>query len=221
MGYIDGDGVENAACALIRQAKKDFIRGAKVLYFHLGYIPTQKELLNDEKHKTLVNSETVRWMYDSWRFGESSVIEAWKNEAIMDHYRTLYLTPATILYKKKAPKNIQGMSEQDLSPYFTDQNDGKKLLENFIKARNYISQRYDADEIFHQWNVEAHARSYKVRLNSKRSAIQDTDYFKNKKTKREQNIEKARQLRDEGLTSWEIAKELGVTRPCVWNYLRS
>ena len=103
--YIDESGVENAACALIRQAKKDFIRGAKVLYFHIGKIPTYEELLKE--HISLVNNDAVRWMYDSWRFvkydpyelfapGESLVINAWKTEAILEHYRALYLTAAAI-----------------------------------------------------------------------------------------------------------------------------
>lgn len=229
---VDVSGVENAACALIRQAKKDFIRGAKVLYFHIGCIPTQKELLNDEKHKTLVNSETVRWMYDSWRFvredpyelfapGEESVIGSWKEEAILEHYRSLYLTAASILYRKHSPKQIQTIPEEELKPYFEDQTDGKKLLENFVMARNYISQRYDADEIFHQWNVEAHARSYKVRLNGKKSAIQDTEYFKKNKAKRLANIAKAKELESEGLTIDQIALDLGVTKSAVWAYLRS
>ena len=57
--YIDAVGVENAGCALIKQAKKDFIRGAKVLYYHMGAIPSQKELMSDPKRVSLSNNEAV------------------------------------------------------------------------------------------------------------------------------------------------------------------
>lgn len=232
MGYIDGDGVENAACALIRQAKKDFIKGAKVLYFHIGDIPTQKELLSDPMRASLSNNDAVRWMYDAWAFvrndpyelfapGEESVIGSWKEEAILDHYRSLYLTTASILYKKKAPKSIHSLDEGDLKYYIGDVLNRNQLVENFIKARNYISKRYDAREIFQQWNVEAHARSHKVRLNCKKSAIQDTEYFKKNKAKRLANIAKAKELESEGLTIDQISLELGVTKSAVWAYLRS
>ena len=231
-GYVDGDGVENAACALIRQAKKDFIRGAKVLYFHIGDIPTQKELLSDPMRASLSNNDAVRWMYDTWIFvrndpyelftpGEESVIGSWKEEAILDHYRSLYLTAAAVLYKKKAKKDIQNIVDGALDIYFEDQLNGKMMVENFIKARNYISQRYDAKEIFRKWNVEAYARSHKVRFNGKKAAIQDSEYFKKNVEKRIKNIEKAKALQTDGKTIDEIALALGVTKSAVWSYLRS
>lgn len=231
--YIDAVGVENAGCALIKQAKKDFIRGAKVLYLHLGDIPSQEELLNsDGKKKSLINNEAVRWMYDSWKFvkndpyelfspGEDAVINAWKTEAILEHYRALYLAAATVLYKKKAKKDIQNIVDDDLDIYFEDQPNGKMMIENFIKARNYICQRFDAKEIFKKWNVEAYARSYKVRLNGKKAAIQDSEYFKKNVEKRIKNIEKAKALQTDGKTVNEIALILGVTKSAVWSYLRS
>lgn len=230
---VDVSGVENAACALIKQAKKDFIRGAKVLYFHIGDIPSQEELLkSDSKKRSLMNNEAVRWMYDSWRFvrddpyelfspGEDTVIDAWKTEAILDHYRALYLTAATILYKKKAKKDIQNIVDGALDIYFEDQINGKMMIENFIKARNYIRQRFDAKEIFRKWNVEAYARSHKVRLNGKKAAIQDSEYFKKNVARRLENIKKAKELEAEGKTIDQIALTLGVTKSAVWSYLRS
>ena len=98
---------------------------------------------------------------------------------------------------------------------------GKKIKENFISARNYISNRYDANEIFRKWNVEAYGRSHKFRINGKKSAIQDSEYFKKSRAKRLANIERAKELEIEGKTVGEIASILGVTKSAVWSYLRS
>lgn len=230
--YIDADGLGNAACALIKQAKKDFIRGAKVLYLHLGTIPTQKELLLDPTRASLVNNDAVRWMYDSWVFvkrdpyelfepGEEQVINAWKEEAILDHYHSLYIAGAKILFKRRAKKEIQKIVDGALDIYFEDVDNGKKIKENFISARNYISNRYDANEIFRKWNVEAYGRSHKFRINGKKAAIQDSEYFKKSRAKRLANIERAKELEIEGKTVGEIASILGVTKSAVWSYLRS
>lgn len=230
--YIDAVGVENAGCALIKQAKKDFIRGAKVLYYHMGAIPSQKELMSDPKRVSLSNNEAVRWMYDAWLFvkrdpyelfspGEEVVIKAWKTEAILDHYKSLYLKAAAILFKKKAKKDVHKIVDNALDIYFEDIINGKDIKDNFIKARNYISKRLDSDEIFHKWNVEAYARSHKMRINGKKAAIQDSEYFKKNVARRIENIKKAKELEMEGKTIDQIALTLGVTKSAVWSYLRS
>lgn len=224
--YVDETGVENIACGLVRQAKRDFIKGVKVLYKSLGYVPEQKELY--KTHPSLTNNADVRWMYDAWRFvrddpyelfspGEEIVIKSWTDEALLEYYRPAYLKAGALLYKQKAPKQIQEIPDNDLDNYFDD----FMIKWDFIKARNFISKRSDAKEIFHSWNVEAHARSHHARLNGKKAAIQDSDYFKKRKLQREKNIARAQELKDEGFSTKAIAADLGVTVGAVWQYLRS
>ena len=224
--YVDMGGVENVACAIVRQAKKDFIKGVKYVYGCLGCVPTEKEIYKE--HPTLTNRDTVRYMYDSWRFvrddpyelfspGEDIVIKAWIDEGLLDYYRPPYIKAGSILYKKKAPKQIQDIPEKDLMDYLQDPG----LERDFIKARNYVSKRSDAKEIFHEWNVEAHSQSHKVKIHGKKAAIQESDYFKKAKAKRAKNIERAKELKDAGFSIQAIAADLQVTAGAVWGYLRS
>ena len=87
---IDMDGVENVSVGLAGQARKDFIKGGKILYDLIGKIPTEKELWNSV-YSDMSNDPDVRWMYDAWRFvkedpydmfdiGETTIINAWKHQ---------------------------------------------------------------------------------------------------------------------------------------------
>ena len=231
MNEIDITGVENTACALIKQAKKDFIKGAQIIYLKIRpsmTIPTYSELLKNDRLRTLANNNTIRWMYDSWVFvkndpytlfspGEESVINAWTKEAVLDLYRSWYVKAGAILYKLKAPKRIQSMDYDDVIKLVQD----KEIASNFIEARMYVATLPNKKEIYHEWNVMAHAKSHKTLVRGKKSEIQNTEYFKKNKEKRAKNISKAKELEKLGLSVDEIAKDLGVTRSAVWNYLRS
>lgn len=225
--YVDMDGVENVACGIIKQAKKDFIKGACVLYSIMGYIPTQKELLVNKKHHTLTNNADVRWMYDAWRFvkqdpyelfspGEESIIKAWIEEAILKVYCKLYSDGAMILYDKHSKKNIQDIPSNELANLIQD--DAVRV--GFIKARDHVAKRFDADKIFKEWNTNAYFRRMK-RTSSNCKGIQNTKKFKQAQDKRQKNIDKAKELFEAGISVKAIAKELNVQVGTVRNYLRS
>lgn len=229
--YVDMDGVENVAVGVIRQAKRDFIKGAKILYSILKKIPTEKELREDPTHMTLANDGDVRQTYDSWRFvirdpysmfgdvGEDAVINQWKIEAIEAYYRELYLPGATELYLKKAV---------DVHPHALDDKDVEKLisgsmLSDFIAARNYILTTPNGKSKIEAWNSTAYERS-KNRKKGKskgRTPINKTVYSIKASKNRAKNIERAKELYEAGISKHAIAKELGVGWQCVNNYLRS
>ena len=97
MNYVDMDGVENVAVNLIKQARKDYIKGAKILLLKMKRIPSL-----DECYKVSYG-QAIKHMCDSWRFvindpysifgdiGEDSIIKDWQNSAMMDIYRDLNL----------------------------------------------------------------------------------------------------------------------------------
>ena len=221
--YVDGSGVENVAVGIVRQTKKDFIKGARILYNILHYIPTQKELLNDPSHATLTNMETIRWMYDAWRFviddpyqffgDDDRVINAWKDEAILEHYSLLYLNSAEQLYINHTPtKKIHTLNDGQVIEFMKDD----KLANAYISARNYILNLDRGDKIIRDLNIKALNRSYhpvKKKVPS--------EYHEKLMTKKEKNVKRAKELYAEGMTDREIAKEMEVTLQTVRTYLRS
>lgn len=225
--YIDVGGIENVACALIKYAKKDFIKGAKILYSHMKSIPTQKELMLDSKHRTLSNNQSVRWMYDSWRFvrndpysffgdvGEESVINSWKREAIIEYYRTLYITGAIILYQSKGKKEIYNIANSSVKKKIED----PVTANDFIVARDYILNLVDGKGILDQWNVIAYERF--KRLNPKNPKKIKSGANSKRAEQRAKNVLKAKELSNSGISTKAIAEYLGVTSSCVAMYLRS
>ena len=199
--YIDEGGVENIACALVDNAKKDFIRGGKIVYGLLKRIPTHSELYKIPGAKSLWTDRDVRWMYDAWRFvsedpyqffgdvGEEIIIKTWSEEAIKEYYKVLYLRGATMLYKqhvrKKFPnEKIQNIPNEEIISVMND----SKLSSDFITARDYISKTNEADKIFHEWNVVSFSRARRMYLGRQRT--DKTDYIDNRSTKRKENIAK-------------------------------
>ena len=226
--FIDETGVENVACGLIRQAKKDFIKGAKLLFGILGKIPTYKELISDQSHATLSNNADVRWMYDSWRFvrddpydmfdmGEDSVIEAWKRAAVLDFYRDSYIKGGSILYANHVKKEDIKSNDEVIRKVIAD----KTLAESFIAARNYVSTLPEGKTTLHEWDLNAFTRSRNVRRGCGRIPINESNYQKMMSEKKRKNISKAKELSSEGFSPKAIAEELGVTVQAVRLYLRS
>lgn len=228
--YIDEEGLGNFACAMVEQARKDFIKGGKVLYGVLHAIPTQKELLADPTHVSLTNDADVRWMYDAWRFvtedpykffgdvGEEAVIKAWTKESIKEYYKVSYIKGATILYINHSKKYIHALPDKEIIEIMKD----NKLASEFLKAREYISSLDDKDDIFREWNVMALARSRKRYY--RHLAGVDPDYKTHPeklKDARQRNINTAKELFESGMSERAIAKYLDVQVNTVMNYLRS
>ena len=228
--YIDEGGVENFACAMVDQARKDFIKGGKILYGVMKRIPTQNELYADPDHHTLTNNADVRWMYDAWRFvrddpylffgevGEESVINAWKDKAIEEYYRVLYLEGATILFHMHAPKKIYELSDEKIIEKLGD----TKVAKDFIEAKNYICNLPDNKDLIREWGITAYERSRHYTPGKKTDRRKNlSDHQKKLKTDRELNIKRAKELDAKHAPLRVIAKELGVSIPCVMRYLRS
>lgn len=224
--YVDGDGVENVAVGIVRQTKKDFIKGARILYGILHRIPTQKELLADQNHATLTNMESVRWMYDAWRFviedpyqffGDTdAVINAWKDDAMLEHYSLLYLNGAEQLYINHAPtKKIHTLEDDQVTEFMKD----NQLAGSYIAARNYILGLDRGEKIIKEINIRAINRARHPI--SKRGPKSQTGFVKDLVTKKEKNVKRAKELYAEGMTDREIAKEMEVTLQTVRTYLRS
>lgn len=173
--YVDMDGVVNVSVGLIKNTKRDFIKGAKYLYSKMKKIPTQKELLKSSKYHNLSSNYDVRWMYDAWRFvrddpyqlfsdvGEESVINEWKMEAIEAYYRLLYINGAVILFKNNVDKELLKLKDGEIVKSICD----RKIAEDFIEARNYISTTSHADVLFKEWNRVAYDRIRRPNHNKK------------------------------------------------------
>lgn len=228
--YIDEGGVENVAVGIVNQAKKDFIKGGKILYGMMKCIPTYNELIANPDHHTLSNNADVRWMYDSWRFvrddpyqffgdvEEEDVINAWKNEAIKEYYKVLYLKGGTILYAKHVHKKDIRENDEAIIKAIED----NTIANDFIAARNYILNVPEGEKTFKEWNILAYERSrHWGRTGTGRPSIQNSNYSKEQREKRQKNIKIAKELFESGISDRAIAKELGVTIQCVRNYLRS
>lgn len=228
--YVNMDGVENVAVALIKQAKKDFVRGGKVLYRMFGQIPDQKEFYTSSKKDT--RNENIRWTYDAWRFvqndpysmfgdvGEESIINQWKIESIIAYYKDLYMPGATILYEKKGSKEIYEIADLTVEKRINH----KPTSNDFIAARNYIYSLPEGKRILDDWNRMAFDRSRKHKKNpdsSGRVSINETTFAKQKHNTRLENIAKAKELKESGKSAQEIAEIMDLTVPCIRNYLRS
>lgn len=219
--YVDESGVENVAVGIVKQTRKDFIKGAKILYRRLKRIPSYEEL---GKYST---EQDIRWMLDAWRFviedpyqfftDEASIINAWKAEAIEEHYKTLYLNGAEILYVHHAPKKIYDLPDEEITRLMGD----NKIAGEFIAARNYIYKLPEGEKTLRSWSVIAYARSKHPVKGKGRISIQDTKYSKEMSEKKWKNTKRAKEMYEEGMSVGEIAKELEVTIPCVRSYLRS
>lgn len=225
---VDPDGVENVAVGIIKQAKKDFIKGAKCLYAHMRDIPTQKDLLNNPEHKTLTNCLDVRWMYDAWRFvkkdpydmfdvGEEQIIRAWSDEAILTYYKELYLKGAALLYHKRAAKMIQKLTDAEITNLIDD----KSVADEFIEARNYISKQHNAKHLFHEYNILGYKKGRYIPKKPRGDRNFATKYNEEKAAKRQKNIKKAKELFDAGISPQGIAKEMGLHIVTIQSYLRS
>ena len=228
--YIDEGGIENIACALVDQARKDFIKGGKVLYKAMKRIPTHKELLADPKHHTLSNNADVRWMYDAWRFvtqdpyqlfgnvTEAEVIKAWTDKTIEEYYRLLYLEGATILFHMHAPKKIYELPDEKI----IEKIDDIKIAKDFIEAKNYICSLPDNKELIKEWGITAYERSRHYVPGKKTDRRKNlSDHQRELKEAREINIKIAKEMDAKHAPLRVIAKELGVSIPCVMRYLRS
>ena len=100
----------------------------------------------------------------------------------------------------------------------------KNDLEDFFKARNYILTLSDGRRILDEWNRNAYDRSRKIKRSSKSSgriSIENTDFAKKKHEQRLENIAKAKKLKAVGKSVQEISESMGLTIPCIRNYLRS
>ena len=243
--YVNMDGVENVAVALVKQTRRDFIKGAKILYRMFGRIPTEKEFYNSPKRDTRNNN--IRYMYDAWRFvkndpysmfssaGEESIINQWKIDTMIDYYKDLYIPGAVILYKamdetnyiygNKTQKEKHKLLKKEI--YNLDDNTIKERIgdeattNEFIAARNYIYTLFNGKEILEEWNQNAYDRSRKKKKGHGKIFIQDTDYAKENSAKRITNIKKTKELKESGKSVEEIAKQLNITTGCVYKYLRS
>lgn len=231
--YIDMDGVENVAVGVIRQAKKDFIKGAKILYTHLKKIPEYAELIKGGVHVTLSNNLDVRNMYDSWRFvhndpysmfgdvGEDGVIGSWKSEAIISYYKDLYIIGARIAYQSgfiAKNKALYDVADSTLKKYIKN----KATLNDFIAAKNYIFNIPNGLDYLDEWNSIAYERAKKDKRKKTLGpgCIGRTEYVKQKQEQRQKNKEKAWELKQAGFSTEAIAKYMMVTKSCIHNYIR-
>lgn len=235
--YIDMDGVENVSVGLIKQARKDFIKGGKILYDVLRKIPTQEELKKSSGFR-LVNDPDVRLMYDAWNFvkrdpydmfddGEEIIINAWKAEAIIKYYYQFYITGAAILFYKNASKKKAAyeLADSTLKKYIKD----KKKREDFIMARNYLCSLPDGKDIIASLANQIYNRSKLYEKHIRRGKMDDKTFdlvdgrvthLQQRKDVHDKNVNKAKELFDSGASADMIAKELGVARGTVIRYIR-
>ena len=225
MTYVNEGGVENVAVGIVKQARKDFIKGGKILYKMFGKIPTEKEFLESPKKDT--RNPNIRWTYDAWRFvhqdpyqffgDEESVIKAWMKEAIEQYYKELYLKGAEILFHKHIPKKDIKENDEVVKEAIQDNN----IATEFIAARNYILSLPDGKDTLRKWNVTAYERSRHYGKGRGKVSIEDTNYHKELSKKRQENIKKTKEMYEEGISTREIAKELGVSIQAVRAYVRA
>lgn len=230
--YIDEDGIENVAVGVIKQAKKDYIRGAKLVYSILKYVPEYenitKSIYNDLSD---YKKEIIRWMLDAWSFikndpydmfgeaGEEDIIKQWTKDAIDDYYKTLYLKGALILFKKHITK--KDMNNNDIIKNLIND---KQITSDFISARNYAHSLPYGEGLIREWNIKAFNNARHLLLKNKEvkpKNIKDTDYLKTLISKKEKNINMAKTLYSEGLSKKEISEKMGLTIQCIRNYLKS
>lgn len=240
---IDIDGLTNVAEGIILQAKKDFIKGGKVLFRLYGKIPDEQELLTNPAMFTMRNDRDVRWLYDSWRFvikdpydmfsdvNKTKVIEAWKEASVLAAYREWYIPIASMLYRdKESKKDPQDMAKSSVTKKIKkifkelDLPDANTKCEEFFKAREYVETLDNKTDVLYEWNSVAYERSlkpYRKSTGKGRKSIEQTEYAIAASAKRKKNIEKAKEFKEAGLSPKAIARYLNVSLPCVFAYLRS
>lgn len=222
--YIDPEGLVNVSESIIGQARRDFIKGGKILYGWFGYIPEEKEWIESKRSDTL--QRDIYWFYDAWRFvkndpydvfgevGEDQIIRIWTNDAITEYYKALYLIGAQMLFAAHVSK--QDIKENDEAIKKAIGND--KLAEDFITARDHVYKLSNGPELAKQWNVIAYGRAKRY---GRGIGKQRTEYHKKVSEKRRKNIEKTKELWEAGMSANAIAKELGVGIATVHVYIRS
>ena len=219
--YIDEDGLENVAVGVIKQAKKDYIKGAKLLYSILKYVPEYENITKSIYNDLMgYKKETIRWMLDAWSFikndpynmfgeaGEEDIIKQWTNDAINDYYKILYLKGASILFKKHITKKDMN-NDDTIKNLINDE----QITSNFISARNYAHSLPCGEELIRHLLLK--------NKEVKPKTIKDSDYLKALMSKKEKNINMAKTLYSEGLSKKEISEKMGLTIQCINKYLRS
>lgn len=233
--YVDMDGVENVAVGIVRQAKKDFIKGGKILYRLFGYIPTEEEFTKSIHRGS--RTEPIRQMFDAWRFviqdpydlfesaGKETTINQWKLESIITYYYDGYVKGAEELYYVMFDNlNVKNVKPYALTNYVLNAHILNTELRNaFMKARDYILNLSNGEKILDEWNVTAyeHARKrYKKGGEKKDRTETIRELAKKRNSDKLERIKKAKELWSLGLTMGEIAEKLGVTKQSVNKYLK-
>lgn len=233
--YVDMDGVTNVAVGIVRQAKRDFIKGGKILYRMFGYIPTDEEFMKSIHRGS--RTEPIRQMFDAWRFvlkdpyelfesaGKKQTIDQWKLESIIAYYYDGYVKGAEELY-------FVNWNHFDTKTILYDLDDSvvresikdDSIYDQFIKARNYIYSLPNGASYLDEWNATAYERArkhYRKGGEKKDRTEPIRKLAKERNSKKQKRINEARHLWDLGLTKEEIAEKLGVTKQSVNRYLRS
>lgn len=233
--YVDMDGVENVAVGIVRQAKRDFIKGGKILYRLFGYIPTDEEFMKSIHRGS--RTEPIRQMFDAWRFviqdpyelfesaGKKATIDQWKLESIIAYYYDGYVKGAEELYfiafDSLGAKNIKPYT---LTDYVLQEPILNKELKNaFVKARDYILNLPNGTKYLDEWDATAYERArkrYRKGGEKKDRTEPIRELAKERNSAKQERIKKAKELWDLGLTKEEIAEKLGVTKQCINSYLR-
>lgn len=159
---VDFDGLVNVSEGIIKQARKDFIKGAKILYKRYKRVPTRKEWY--EMRQSDTGRRDIHWCYDAWEFverdpynmfgeiGAETIINSWKEDMMIDFYRDIYLPVCEKLIRKMkightykggdkkgsgrrpiSKKDLCLLSENELSKYLH----GLDFVD-FTKSRDYI-----------------------------------------------------------------------------------
>ena len=230
---VSMDGVENAAVGMIKQAKKDFVKGAKILYAIFKRIPTYDELIKDELHRSLTNNQDVRWMYDSWRFvhddpysmfdDEQAIINQWTIDAIIAYYKQLYAPGAVIMCSVAEPKEPLYLI-RDGRVRQTIEDDG--IYNGFIMARNYIYTIPGGKEMLEDWDI--HARDvYRKKgvagakpKKRKPININGSEFYQRQRALRDKNKQIAKELSDAGMSSRAIAQYLGLSHATINTFIK-
>lgn len=233
--YVDMDGVENVAVGIIRQAKRDFIKGGKILYRLFGYIPTDEEFMKSIHRGS--RTEPIRQMFDAWRFvikdpyelfesaGKEQTIAQWKLESIIAYYYDGYVKGAEELYFVNWYHfNIKTVLYDLEDSVVRESIKDNSTYDQFIIARDYILNLPNGEEILDEWNATAYERArkrYKKGGKKKDRTESIRNLAKERNSAKQERIKQAKELWDLGLTREEIAEKLNVTRQSVNNYLRS
>lgn len=234
--YVDMDGVTNVAVGIVRQAKRDFIKGGKILYRLFGYIPTDEFPVNTFISIPDEEFMKIRQMFDAWRFvikdpyelfesaGKENTINQWKLESIIAYYYDGYIKGAEELYfvnwnHFNTKTVLYDLEDSVVRESIKDDS----IYDQFIKARNYIYSLPNGEKILDEWNATAYERARKHYKKGKKKDRTEPirQLAKERSSAKQERIKKAKELWDLGLTREEIAEKLGVTRQSINSYLRS